>query len=295
MSVDSWNLREGEELAPELIAVRLLGGGSTYEAYLCFDEITYSAVVVKVLRPTKVEDASAQRGLAREIAALTAVNHPVVIRLLRHEVHAARPYLVLEQADGPRLSSLLRRYGPLQEQQYLPLAIDMAAALHYFARIEHAHLDIKPSNIIMGAPARLIDFSIARPAVDAQQLIAIVGTDAYMAPEQCMPQGDFGVPDIASDVWGLGATLFEAIAGERPFPQGEQSADDRKEAHLKFPQLSRPPGQLPARTPETVLKVVRACLEPCPRDRPLPREVAELLQPVLEAVPVGPLAGFKPG
>ena len=63
---------------------------------------------------------------------------------------------MLEHIDGPRLSSLIRRYGPLQEQQYLPLAIDVAAALHYFRTIGWTHLDIKPSYVIMGAPARLI-------------------------------------------------------------------------------------------------------------------------------------------
>ena len=60
---------------------------------------------------------------------------------------------MLEHVDGPRLSTLIRRYGPLQEQQYLPLAIDIAAALHYFRHRGYVHLDIKPSNIIMGAPA----------------------------------------------------------------------------------------------------------------------------------------------
>ena len=70
--------------------------------------------------------------------------------------------MVLEHIDGPRLSSLIRRHGPLPEQQYLPLAIDIASALHYLRYVDVVHLDIKPSNIIMGAPARLIDLSVAR-------------------------------------------------------------------------------------------------------------------------------------
>ena len=161
---DSWHLAEGDQLTPELTAMRLLGGGSSYEAYLAFDEVTFSPVVVKVIRPGRVDDESSLRGLRREVAALAAVNHPVVVRGLRHELEGERPHVVLEHIDGPRLSSLIRRHGPLQEQQYLPLAIDVAAALHYLRRVDYVHLDIKPSNIIMGAPARLIDLSVARPA-----------------------------------------------------------------------------------------------------------------------------------
>jgi len=161
---DTWSLREGDAITAELTAMRLLGGGAAYEAYLAFDEITYSPIVVKLIRPGQVADPSSLRGLRREVSALTEVNHPVVVRGLRHVLEGDRPHVVLEHVDGPRLSSLIRRYGPLQEQQYLPLAIDIVAALHYFGHTGHVHLDIKPSNIIMGAPARLIDLSVMRTA-----------------------------------------------------------------------------------------------------------------------------------
>src|SRR5687767_1386396 len=144
---DSGSLREGDAITAELTAMRLLGGGVAYEAYLAFDEITYAPVVVKVLRPHQVQDRASLRGLRREVAALGAVNHPGVVRGLRHVTDGDRPHLVLEHVDGPRLSSLVRRYGPLQPQQYLPLAIDLAAALHYFRHVGQVHLDVKPSNI----------------------------------------------------------------------------------------------------------------------------------------------------
>ena len=131
-----------------------------------------------------MENESSLRGLRHEVAALTAINHPVVVRCLRHELQGERPHVVLEHIDGPRLSSLIRRHGPLQEQQYLPLAIDIASALHYLRHIGYVHLDIKPSNIIMGAPARLIDLSVARPATKAAELTRYIGTDLYMSPEQ---------------------------------------------------------------------------------------------------------------
>ncbi|MGH3334919.1 MAG: serine/threonine-protein kinase, partial [Nocardioides sp.] len=261
---DSWHLAEGDQLTPELTAMRLLGGGTAYEAYLAFDEITFSPVVVKVIRPGRVNEPNL-RGLRREVTALAAVNHPVVVRGLRHELDGERPHIVLEHIDGPRLSSLIRRHGPLQEQQYLPLAIDVAAALHYLRRVGYVHLDIKPSNIIMGAPARLIDLSVAREASEAAELTRHIGTDQYMSPEQAAPQR-VGRPGVESDVWGLGATLFEAVAGYRPFDEGDPHADDPRG---RFPQLVEPPYELPDRVPAEVAKVVYGALEADAADRPL--------------------------
>jgi serine/threonine protein kinase len=244
---------------------------------------------VKLLRPDQVEDRSSRRGLRREVAALAAVNHPVVVRGLRHDVDGPRPHVVLEHIDGPRLSTLLRRHGRLQEQQYLPLAIDVAAALHYLRHIGWTHLDIKPSNIIMGSPARLIDLSVARPVEDATALRHLIGTDAYMAPEQCDPV-EAAAPSPASDVWGLAATLFHAVAGHRAFddpqPRGDRLSD-------RFPQVSAEPRPLPDGVPAEVEDVLRASLQHAADKRPSPSEIVDALAPVLERQPRGSLAGFK--
>lgn len=287
---DVWHFEEGDLLAPGLAALRRLGGGAAYEAWLCFDEVTWSPVVVKVLRPSQVDDESSRRGLRREVLALGTVNHPVVVRGLRDGQDGARPHVVLEHIDGPRLSSLIRRHGRLQEQQYLPLAIDVASALHYLRHIGWTHLDIKPSNVIMGAPARLIDLSVARPEEDARRLRHPIGTDAYMSPEQCDPTGPGErVPSFASDVWGLGATLFHAVAGRRPFEHGDPDADH---VRARFPQLADAPASLPDGVPGPVAEVIGACLRRDPDERPLPHEVAEALEPVLAGLPRGSLAGF---
>jgi len=286
---DSWGFKQGDSITADLTAMRLLGGGTAYEAYLAFDDITYAPVVVKVVRPGQVDLHSTLRGLAREVDTLSSINHPVVVRGLRAVVHGERPHVVLEQFDGPRLSTLIRRYGPLPEQQYLPLAIEMASALHYFRRLGYVHLDVKPSNIIMGAPARLIDLSVARTLDAAQALTFPIGTDAYMAPEQVDPPAA-GVPGFASDVWGLGATLFEAIAGYKAYDEGTA---DAPETAARFPQLVDLPYSLPDRVAHDVAKVVYACLEPDPASRPLPNELAEGLEPALERAPRGRLAGFN--
>lgn len=290
-SRDSWAFAEGDAITPELTALRLLGGGAAYEAYLAFDEITWSPVVVKVVRPGQVGDERTLRGLRREVDALELVNHPAVVRGLRAETEGERPHVVLENLDGPRLSTLIRRYGRLEPQQYLPLAIEVAAALHYMHRRGQVHLDVKPSNIIMGAPAKLIDLSVSRPTAQAAELTYPVGTDDYMAPEQCDPPAS-GRPGPASDVWGLGAALFHAVAGYRAFDDADPDAADVRD---RFPQLVDPPRVLGDGVPPEVAEIVLACLARDPDGRPLPSEVADAFGPILERQPRGRLAGFKVG
>ncbi|MCG8153665.1 protein kinase, partial [Pimelobacter simplex] len=166
-----------------------------------------------------------------------------------------------------------RRLSP---QQYLPLAIDLASALHFFRHADVCHLDLKPSNVIMGAPARMIDLSVARPDDQAAALTTPIGTDAYLAPEQAAPGTAYGVPGYASDVWGLGTTLFHAVAGVRAFRPGDPDAADPA---ARFPQLLDAPAELPDDVPAVVAKTIHAMLELDPADRPLPREVAEALEP----------------
>jgi serine/threonine protein kinase len=285
---DSWGFAEGDPITSELTAFRRLGGGEAYDAYLAFDDVVYAPVVVKVVRPGQVASESTLRGLRRETEALERITHPAVVRSLRSVVDGERPHVVLEHLDGPRLSSLVRRHGPLPEQQYLPLAVELASALHYLGQVGYVHLDVKPSNIIMGAPARLIDLSVARTVEVAQALSYPVGTDAYMAPEQTAPP-ETGAPCLASDVWGLGATLFEAIAGYRAFDEGDQ---DAAELGRRFPQLVDAPYDLPDQVPSDVATLVYAALEPDPDNRPLPRELADGLEPALGRQPPGRLT-FK--
>lgn len=281
VELSSWGFAEGDAISPELTAMRLLGGGSAYEAYLAFDDITYGPVVVKVVRPAEVDDDDTVRSMVREATALDVAHHPVVVRGLRHDAEGERPHLVLEHVEGPSLSRLIRRHRRLSAQQYLPLAIDIASALHFFRHADVCHLDIKPSNVIMGSPARLIDLSVARQAERAAEITANVGTDAYMAPEQAAP-GAYGVPGYASDVWGLGATLFHAVAGHRPFRDGDPVADRPAD---RFPQLLEAPAELPDDVPASVEKIIHAMLEPAPENRPSPREVAEALEPEVFALP----------
>ena len=282
----SWHLAEGDHITPELTVLRRLGGGFAYEVFLAFDDVTYVPVVVKVVRPDQVRDEHTLKGLRREVEALAAVNHPVVARGLRHDLEAERPHVVLQHIEGPRLSTLIRRHGRLQEQQYLPLAIEVSAALHYFRGIDLLHLDVKPSNVIMAAPARLIDLSIARPVADAARSRRL-GTDYYMSPEQADPD-TFGAPGHPADVWGLGATLFHAVAGYRAFDKGPRDG----ELHTRYPQLVDEPYDLPDGVPGAVREVLTAMLSKDPGKRPEPAEVVDALEPVLAGLPA-PKLTFK--
>lgn len=282
----SWHLAEGDLIAPELTVLRRLGGGSAYEVFLAFDEVTYVPVVVKVVRPDQVGDEHTLRGLRREVGALEQVNHPVVARGMRHDLEHERPYAVLQHIEGPRLSTLIRREGRLQPHQYLPLAIEVAAALHYFRGIDLVHLDIKPSNVIMAAPARLIDLSIARTQAEAARSTRL-GTDYYMAPEQADPQRHGG-PGYAADMWGLGTTLFHAVAGYRAFDKGPAEGD----LEVRYPQLVDQPYELPDGVPDAVAGLLTAMLSRDAADRPLPADVVDVLEPVLAGLPA-PRLSFK--
>jgi serine/threonine protein kinase len=275
--VEEWGFQDGAELAPGRYALKLLGGGERYESYLAWDERLYSLVVVKILRPHLVEDAGALRGLAEEARLLECLKHPVLVRGFDGELDGPRPHVVLEHLEGPRLSTLIRKYGPLEREQLLPLGLQLCSALHYLAGEGMVHLDVKPSNIIMGAPARLIDLSIARSTERLAGTRRQLGTDAYMAPEQCDPEGRGPITE-AADVWGMGATLYHAASGHRPF--AEPAAGEPR-----FPQLHHRPAPLPAQVSPELQRVLFACLDSDPRGRPAAREVAVELEPLLAELP----------
>jgi eukaryotic-like serine/threonine-protein kinase len=251
-----WNFSEGDEIAPGLRAVRLLGGGRRYEAHLAWADHLRALVVVKVLRPSHVGDLDALR---REAGMLRALAHPMLLRSYGAQLGGERPHLVLEHIEGPRLSTLMRRYG-MNLEQLLPLALNLCAVLHYLAHEGVVHLDVKPSNIIMGGEPRLIDLSIARRLDELHELRSPVGTDLWMAPEQRDVER-FGEIGPASDVWGLGATLRAAMPDRVPGPVGDAVAD---------------------------------CLAPRPADRPTADELARALEPMVDALPAPRLGRFRP-
>jgi serine/threonine-protein kinase len=285
-----WDFDEGDEIVPGLSAIKLLGGGFRYEAYLSWSDHLRSLVVTKVVRPGLVEDARTLEGLGAEIKLLRCLSHPVLLRSFGADLQCSRPHVVLEHLEGPRLSTLLRRYGPLPPEQLVPLAIQLCAAVHYLAREGIVHLDVKPSNIIMGGPPRLIDLSVALTLLQCARLRSPVGTDAYMSPEQCRPEGETRVGP-AADIWGVGVTLFRAAAGERAFEKGDPDSSVPAE---RWPQLVDPPRELGERVPNAIAEPIMACLARDPAERPAAAEVAAELEPVLESLPKPKISRLKP-
>lgn len=286
----SWGLSEGDEIVPGRHAVRLLGGGRRYEAYLAWDDDLHHLVTVKVVRPGRVGHRGTLEGLAGEARALDALRHPGLVRGFDAVLDGPRPHLVLEFLEGPRVSTYIRR-EVVAVEQVLSLALQLAAVLHYVGGRGWVHLDVKPRNVIMAGPPRLIDLSVARTIEQARRDPGPIGTAGYMAPEQCDPDRADEIGP-AADVWGLGATVHELAGGRRAFPEpGRDDAPLRE----RYPQLAADPVPLPRGTPAPLVAAIRACLERRPGDRPTAAELAAELEPIVDALPRPRLGMLRPG
>ena len=284
MEKASWEFEEGTTIAPGRTTLRALGGGNRYEVYLVWDEHLHALMVAKLLRPDQVESESALRDLREEAGVLDRLAHPVLVRGFGAVLEGRHPHLLIEHLEGPTLRRLIRRGGPLPLEQLLPLALHVAAALHYMAAEGVVHLDVKPDNIVMGMPPRLIDLSIVRDLERAARLTRPVGTDAYMAPEQCDPARHPGQIGPPADVWGLAATLWHALSGERPFPRPKADADS-EDPDVRWPQLHAEPAPLPRSVPPELSEVLEAGLRKDPAARPQVAELASSLEPLVAALP----------
>ena len=285
----TWAFAEDDEIVPGLHAVRLLGGGTRHEAYLAWNERLHALVVAKLLRPAFVCERSARASLNAEGEALASLAHPGLPRLFGGDPTGERPHLVLEHLDGPRLSTVIRRYRPALEQA-IPLALGVCSVLHYLREEGWLHLDVKAKNVILGSPPRLIDLSVARRIETTSEISAPVGTDAYMAPEQCDP-ARFAQIGPATDMWGLGVTLYETLARRLPFAEPGPAASSLAG---RYPQTTAAPEALPRSVPKIVSEAIFSCLSLEPADRPGPRELSAVLEQVTSALPRPRLGHFRP-
>jgi serine/threonine protein kinase len=278
---ETWGFPEGHEIAPGRTTLKLLGGGNRYEVYLVWDERLFSVMVAKVLRPDLVEEEYALRGLRREAEALEALTHPVLLRAFASHVEGPYPHVLVEHLEGPTLRRLIRKNGALPIEQTLPLGLHVASVIHYMAEEGWVHLDLKPDNLVMGIPPRVIDLSLARTIERAQRLTDYIGTNAYMPPEQCNPRGDVGPP---ADVWGLGATLYHAVAGRLPFRR-PRTRDEDAPLEDRFPQLEDEPHPWRRPVPQALSDAILSCLRKDPAERPTAGELAMMLQPLVAELP----------
>ncbi|MFB4309097.1 protein kinase [Actinomadura sp. GTD37] len=218
-------------------------------------------VAVKLLHTQLLGDADARERFVRELALLQRVAGFCTAQMLAADTAGDRPYIVSEYVPGPSLRALVQEEGPRAGADLDRLAISSVTALSAIHRANVAHRDFKPQNVLMGPDGpRVIDFGIAR-AFDAGATLTsqVVGTPAYMAPEQFA-----GRAGPAADLFAWAGTLLFAATGRDPFAGGPLPAVMYKIMH-ETPDLRALPDQL--------AEVAAACLAKDPDDRPTSENV----------------------
>lgn len=261
----SWNLEKGAPIAEGRTVLEPFGGGRRYEVFLVCDEELDRVAVAKVLRPDRVDDESSLLALRREAELLERLAHRALVRGIDAVLEGPYPHLLLEYVDGVNLRDVLEEYVTLPADEAVDVALDVLDALDHMAENGAVHLDVKPSNIVMTDPTRLLDLGAARTLEELAERRTPIGTAAYMAPEQCDPRSDYGPIGPPADVWGLGATLYHALTGNRPFSKPGAPGSDPLE---RYPQLVEEPLPSPDYVPEPVSRVVMSMLARDQRERP---------------------------
>ena len=227
-------LQPGATLGPFEI-LSLIGAGGMGEVYRARDTRLDRKVAVKVLAPELANDAEFRARFAREAKAISALNHPHICGLYDIGREHDTDYLVLELLEGETLAARLER-GALPLGQVLRFGVEIADALEAAHRQGIVHRDLKPGNVMLTpAGTKLLDFGLAKhdtgPAGQALSMLAtapgtataqgtIIGTLQYMAPEQVQ-----GAPaDARTDIFALGALLYEMATGRRAFEATTQAS-----------------------------------------------------------------------
>jgi len=243
-------LSAGTRLGPYEI-LSALGAGGMGEVYRARDTRLERDVAIKVLPEPFAADPDRLRRFELEARAIAALNHPHICQL--HDIGPG--YLVLEYIEGQPLR------GAMAVEPALALALQMVSALEAAHRRGILHRDLKPGNIMVTreGTAKLLDFGLARfVGMDADATRTeegmVVGTAAYMSPEQAQ-----GQPlDARSDVFSLGAVLYEMLSGSRAFG-GSSAADALSRVLRDDPR--------PLDAPPALERVVRRCLAKQPGQR----------------------------
>jgi Tol biopolymer transport system component len=247
-----------------------LGAGGMGEVYRAHDEKLDRPVALKLLLNRGSQDDSGRAQLLREARAAAALNHPNICTV--HEVGEAeeQPYIAMELVEGKTLSAQLE-VGPLPVDRVLHYGQQLADALSHAHERGVLHRDFKSANVIITRQgrAKVLDFGLAarvsgkklteattQSHVSQAEPAALVGTLAYMAPEQLRGQP----ADTRSDVWSLGVVLHEMAAGSLPF-QG------RTVFELSSAIINRSPGPLPPTVPAGMRAVIARCLAKEPEQR----------------------------
>lgn len=199
-----------------------LGGGAVTTVYSARACDTDFPCAIKVLRPVWEDQPVAVKLLQREARAALSVSHPHLVRVLEAHVLTPPYYLVLEHRAGESLRRRLRREYRLDVPTAIWIVRQIAEALAALHHRGFIHGDVKPENIRLThtGQALLLDLGFAHRRGENASFLEqgyVLGTANYLAPELC---GDAPNDDERADIFSLGATLFEMLAGQLPYPEG---------------------------------------------------------------------------
>ena len=268
------SLPPGHKLAHYEI-VEPIGKGGMGEVYRARDGKLSRDVAIKVLPKEFAENEERLARFKREAKVLASLNHPNIASIYGLEQSDETHYLVLELVPGETLAERISR-GPIPLEEVLDIATQMAEALEEAHEHGIVHRDLKPANVKQTEDGKIkvLDYGLAKvfqeetpeadssmsPTLtrDATRVGVILGTAAYMSPEQAR-----GKPvDRRTDIWAFGAVLFEMLTGAKPFP-----GDDISQTLARV--IDREPdwNALPATVSPSLASYLRRCLQKDPRQR----------------------------
>ncbi len=202
--------------------VKKLGVGGMGEVWLANQTVMDRKVALKILSPALTKDADFINRFKKEVITAARLEHPNIVGAFHAgESEEGMFYLAISFVDGEELGERLKREGFIDEKEALKIIRDIAKALEYaWDSFQILHRDIKPANIMLEKTgvAKLMDMGIAKSLSGEDSSLTmtgvIVGTPNYISPEQARGQLDI---DFRSDIYALGATLFELVTGQVPF------------------------------------------------------------------------------
>ena len=252
-----------------------LGAGGMGEVYRARDTRLERSVAIKVLPAAFANDAERMARFSREAQVLASLNHTNIASIHGFEDSDGVRALVMELVEGATLAERIA-LGAIPLEESLPIAKQLAEALEYAHDRGIIHRDLKPANLKVTPDGKLkvLDFGLAKALDDAPAAMdssssptismaatragIILGTAAYMSPEQAR-----GKPvDRRSDLWSFGAVLFEMLSGKQAFA-GEDASHTMASVIMKEPDFSA----LPANLPPSLVRMVRRCLTKDPKQR----------------------------
>jgi eukaryotic-like serine/threonine-protein kinase len=272
----------GEQILGRFRIEDRIGSGGFGTVYRAWDERLQRPVAVKVIQG----EHGAPR-VTREAQAVARLAHRNIATLYELASDGERAFLVSELIEGETLRVMGRR-GELNDRLVAHVGADSAAALMHAHRAGVVHRDVKPENILVGVgeEAKLVDFGIARIAGERTLTAtgAVVGTLAYMAPEQA----DGLRPGPSADVYSLALTMYECFCGEHPLIREGPAATARA-----IGEPIAPLSQVRPELPDAMTEAIDAALDPDPEMRPLASELEAALAAHINELDGDPLPAVE--